>query len=152
MMMSLSTLLIFLICIAVQITTATKPRSRDDLISKIMTQVSQDGEINEENDKFLQKIMKSSGRSCRPVPFKQTIRNSNCTSQLRVIDNRICFGSCLSRTDPMVGGERNKTVTICTPSVVLMREVIFDECKDGKNHMTPVQIVESCECKVGNGN
>eukprot|EP00111_Clytia_hemisphaerica_P003641 TCONS_00010393-protein len=141
--------IVFQIIVTSAPSTECKPKmagDREDLISKIATQISQDGKISEKNNKLLQTIMKDHpGQPCRAVPFKQTVRHKDCSPV--VINNNMCLGQCISRTDPSVNGERSQKVSKCVPTKNLRRVIPFTNCDDGKERVKEVHIVESCSCR-----
>ena len=150
---STSTTIILIMCISIinLAIAKPKPKDRDDLISKIATQISRDGKINEENNTFLQQILKGSGGQCRAVEFTETVKHEECPGQVREVRNKICFGQCLSRTDPKVEGEKKDSeVTKCLPDSISKTMVQFKNCADGKVHMKEVVMVVSCVCKTQN--
>ena len=120
---------------------------REDLISMIATQISRDGRISKANSKILQKILKNPGQPCRAIRFKQTVRHKDCPGQVIVIDNKMCLGQCLSRTDPLVNGQRTKKVTKCVPLKNFKRMVSFTNRADKKECVKEVQMVKSCICQ-----
>lgn len=144
-------ILILFVCIINLAVAKPKPKDRDDLISKIATQISRDGKINEENNTFLQQILKGSGRQCRAVEFTETVKHEKCPGKQKEVFNKICFGQCLSRTDPTVEGEKKDSeVTKCLPDKIAKTTVSFEDCADGNVHVKEVVKVVSCVCKTQN--
>jgi len=122
--------------------------NKDALLSKIATQMSRDGRISADNSQLLQQLMKKPDQPCHAVPFSQTIKHEKCPEQVHTIPNKMCFGHCTSRTDPMVNAESKKTVTVCVPAERYMKTVTFDNCVDGHEHISNIQIIKSCKCSV----
>ena len=150
---SSSRTILLVLCIAHLAMTKPKPKpepkDEDDLIGKIVTQHSRDGKLSEQNQNYLEKILNGSGGNCRAVSFTQTVRHKDCPDQVHEIENKMCFGQCLSRTDPMVDGERKESaVTTCLPTKKFKKMIGFDKCSDGKTHVTEIEDIRSCECKT----
>ena len=122
--------------------------NKDALLSMIATQMSRDGRINANNSKLLQQLLQKPDQPCHAVPFQQTIKHDKCPKQVRTIQNKMCFGHCTSRTDPMVNTESKKTITTCVPDKLFKKVVTFENCEDGKDHVTEIQIINSCKCSV----
>ena len=121
----------------------------DKFLSSIATQISKDGAITADNQKKLDELMQRPGTKCSAVRFTQTVRHEKCPEQEHRIQNKFCFGQCLSRVDPLVEGTRaNEFFKSCMPSETFKKVITFDKCSDGKVWTKTIAIVRSCRCKI----
>ena len=118
--------------------------NHDYLLGKIATIISAQG-MTPQNRKVLMELTSIRGIACHAINFQQTIKHNDCKTQ--TISNKLCFGSCLSKTEPLIlGGEINSIAKSCLPGNTIDTAVVFD-CGENKKSLKFVKIVQTCNCQ-----
>ncbi|XP_057316218.1 cerberus-like [Hydractinia symbiolongicarpus] len=130
-----------------KVTATRKQTEHDLLLSQVAAKISADGFVSENSRKALSLLMSVKGIECHGVHFKQTVRHEDCATQL--ISNKICFGSCFSKTKPIIVGQKlfPPEINTCSPGHVIERNVTMS-CPNGKNYTEAVKLTKRCSCEI----
>ena len=125
----------------------TKSRQEDDMISKLASNISLTGDEDISKIKALTQLMESKGIRCHGIHFKQTVRRKGCKEE--VVANKLCFGSCVSKTTPQIDGEvqTQPPIHTCGPGIKKKIEITFS-CPNNKKEIVSFDVIKSCHCKV----
>ncbi|XP_057315767.1 cerberus-like [Hydractinia symbiolongicarpus] len=130
-----------------EVTATRKQTEHDLLLSQVAAKISADGFVSENSRKALSLLMSVKGIECHGVHFKQTVRHEDCATHL--ISNKICFGSCFSKTKPIIVGQKllPPEINTCNPGVVV-DEYVKMKCLKGSIHLKKVKVTKSCTCQL----